>query len=112
VIIPPGIRLDVEPGEVRDREHSACVMCGRRGQHAHHRWFRSQGGPDAWANLIWVCTYCHDMIHHGNRASMELLGVRCSRNGQWPALISVTYHRRQGMVLLDDAGNVNQVEAA
>jgi predicted restriction endonuclease len=35
----------------------------RRGEHAHHVQFRSQGGDDAAYNLLWLCRICHDAAH-------------------------------------------------
>jgi hypothetical protein len=107
MIIPEGIRLNVSSDEVADAYHRTCVCCGERGHHRHHRWFRSQGGPDAWANSIYVCARCHHLIHHGSRKSMEALGWRCSRNGQWPALIPVQFNQgiHQGLFMLGDDGS-------
>ena len=30
----------------------------------HHRKLRSQGGSDEPANLLSVCAFCHEWIHH------------------------------------------------
>ena len=41
-----------------------CDHCQiRRGIHAHHGIFRSQGGGDAPENLAWLCGVCHDAAH-------------------------------------------------
>ncbi len=37
--------------------------CGRAGIHLHHEKFRSQGGSDVEANLIWLCGFHHDQAH-------------------------------------------------
>lgn len=43
-----------------------CEHCERRpGTDPHHIRFRSQGGPDASWNLLWLCRTCHDDIHAG-----------------------------------------------
>lgn len=54
----------------RDRVNGLCeadspVCPGRphRGDQAHHRRLRSQGGTDDPTNLLWVCTLAHDYIH-------------------------------------------------
>jgi 5-methylcytosine-specific restriction endonuclease McrA len=41
-----------------------CEYCERRpGTDPHHRVFRSQGGNDEPANLMWLCRVCHDAAH-------------------------------------------------
>jgi 5-methylcytosine-specific restriction endonuclease McrA len=43
-----------------------CDICELRpGSQVHHKVFRSQGGNDEAANLLWVCHLCHDDVHAG-----------------------------------------------
>ncbi len=50
--------------QVFDRDDWKCRRCGsREALHAHHIWFRSQGGPDEFWNLITLCLGCHEAIH-------------------------------------------------
>jgi hypothetical protein len=60
---------------VRDRAGGMCEVeaCHSRGDQAHHRRRRSQGGDDTPANLLWVCSPCHDVIH-ANPAWAEACG--------------------------------------
>ena len=49
-----------------------CERCGRRPpSEAHHRWLRSQGGPDDPANLAALCVFCHKWCHANPAAAVE-----------------------------------------
>lgn len=49
---------------VLKRDHYRCRSCGfRNGLAAHHIVFRSHQGPDTFANLVTLCTSCHNGIH-------------------------------------------------
>lgn len=45
--------------------------CLGRGEHAHHRRLRSQGGDDSVDNLLIVCHRCHGLIHANPRLAAE-----------------------------------------
>lgn len=64
------IRRDVE-----SRAGGRCEVradgCTIRGEHAHHRLMRSQGGPDDAGNLLWVCPSCHHYVHAHPTESYE-----------------------------------------
>lgn len=58
---PPALRR-----KILDRDGHRCVHCGgRRGLHAHHVQWRSQGGATTAANLITLCARCHSLVHQG-----------------------------------------------
>jgi hypothetical protein len=49
-----------------EMHNEPCERCERRrGEHAHHIRYRSQGGDDRSYNLLWLCAVCHDDIHAG-----------------------------------------------
>jgi 5-methylcytosine-specific restriction endonuclease McrA len=50
---------------VMARDKDTCRLCGRRGTHAHHILYRSQGGPDELWNGIALCWSDHDRVHAG-----------------------------------------------
>lgn len=70
--------------QVHDRDGWCCARCGipvikaepsvLRAAHAHHRRLKSHGGPDLVANLITLCTVCHDWAH-GHPALARLAGL-------------------------------------
>jgi hypothetical protein len=41
-------------------------LCPGLGSEVHHRWMRSQGGPDTLENCRLLCIYCHAWIHRSN----------------------------------------------
>jgi 5-methylcytosine-specific restriction endonuclease McrA len=49
--------------EVKKRDGGKCRVCGKPGSQAHHIVYRSHGGPDTAANLVWTCLDCHRRIH-------------------------------------------------
>ena len=79
---------------VEDRSGGSCEartpVCVGRGNQAHHRRLRSQGGSDDPGNLLWLCEPCHFQIHShprwarshgliiGNGTPRGLLVVGCS----------------------------------
>lgn len=84
---------------VLQRDHWKCRSCQfRAGLHAHHIVFRSHQGPDTSANLVVLCSACHDGIHvHCKDGLFGLVilwdgdapnadapdGIRFQRNWQW-----------------------------
>ena len=52
---------------VYERDKWKCRACNRTrgGLHAHHRIYRSHGGPDTMENILTVCHVCHSDIHDG-----------------------------------------------
>jgi hypothetical protein len=53
--------------EVLKRDGWKCRICKSRANlHAHHVLFRGRGGDDIRGNLLSVCDFCHDSIHHPN----------------------------------------------
>lgn len=38
--------------------------CPGWGAEVHHRWMRSQGGPDTLENARWLCGWCHHEVVH------------------------------------------------
>jgi 5-methylcytosine-specific restriction endonuclease McrA len=49
---------------VMARSHGLCEVCRSRPVEVpHHRKRRSQGGTNGLANLLGLCTSCHDGIH-------------------------------------------------
>jgi HNH endonuclease len=52
-------------------EASAAPTCTGRGEQAHHKRTRAQGGTNEVANLLWVCPYCHEFIHRNPALSYE-----------------------------------------
>lgn len=65
-------------------------LCLGRGDQAHHKRRRSQGGQDTPANLLWICRKCHDHVHRFP-AQAEALGLlEFSSFTPAPGLLSVT----------------------
>lgn len=55
------------------RANGWCEVCGTNPvQGVHHRKRRSQGGTNAMANLLGLCSDCHDEIHKNPAWSYEL----------------------------------------
>lgn len=68
------------PTDVRDavwaRSGGRCearvsTQCQKYASPIHHRWMRSQGGPDEEWNLLHVCSQCHHWIHHAGQAAYD-----------------------------------------
>jgi hypothetical protein len=54
------------------RSHGLCEVCLRAlATHRHHRLRRSQGGTNDLDNLLYVCSNCHELIHHYPDLSYE-----------------------------------------
>jgi hypothetical protein len=92
-----------------------CVKCGRAVDNScavHHRKLRSQGGKDAMSNLIALCHPCHNL----GTESVHLNPKKSGANGwivkshQEPQEVPVLYHG--SWVLLDDSGEITQVEVS
>ena len=64
-----------------------CHLCGGHSQVPHHRKLRSQGGDNAWANLLPLCWPCHDLVH-ANPALSHAAGLIDTR-GEDPARVEV-----------------------
>jgi hypothetical protein len=45
--------------------------CTGRVEHRHHRKLRSQGGDNSDANLLPVCSRCHNWIHANPKLAVE-----------------------------------------
>lgn len=55
--------------------------CNGRASHVHHRKYRSRGGTNSPANLVHVCSSCHDWIHaHGEKSNLLGLSLRAEEN--------------------------------
>lgn len=58
--------------EIRERDAGHCARCGAADSlHVHHRWLRSQGGPDSWENQVTLCAGCHDWAHNHPGEALE-----------------------------------------
>ena len=81
-IWPKRPRLRLEPEEYRHlcrevlaRDNFRCQNCGsQRNLQVHHQEFRSHSGDDVEANLITLCTTCHERVHH--KGSLDRLNRR------------------------------------
>lgn len=68
---------------VRERSRGLCEanwagVCPdgpHQGNQSHHRWLRSQGGPDHVDNGLYVCARVHQHAHDVDRAGAELRGI-------------------------------------
>lgn len=47
-------------------------LCTGIGVHAHHVRRRAQSGSNDLENLLWVCAFCHDLLHHRPALANEL----------------------------------------
>ena len=52
------------------RSRGICEICGyKQAVHRHHRLRRGQGGKNELANLLHLCSTCHDSVHaHPSRS--------------------------------------------
>lgn len=67
--------------QVDKRDGYKCRCCGAHGNpegldaldklHRHHLTFRSKGGQDVAANLLLLCSRCHDRVHVKRTLSIE-----------------------------------------
>lgn len=66
---------DVTRQDLVDRSGGWCEVavpgCMGRGDQAHHRLRRSQGGKGTLANGLWVCRACHAYVHDHPAESYE-----------------------------------------
>jgi hypothetical protein len=92
--------------EIRERDLWRCARCGRADSlHVHHRRKRSQGGSDSFANLVTLCSACHDWVH-ANQVPARQQGWLCSK-GTDPAKVPVDHHAWPAApVLLNADGTV------
>ena len=62
---------------VRDGYRCRAGMPGCTGAatQAHHLWPSEKGGPDDLANLLSVCSACHDWIHNKEPRQAKMLGL-------------------------------------
>lgn len=96
---------------VCDRSNGLCERCGRQGHSVHHRRKRSQGGPWTPSNCVMLCgdgvQGCHGWVeHHPNAANDEGFHVRSFQDEY-----EVPVYRWGRWVLLDDDGNIEEVDA-
>jgi 5-methylcytosine-specific restriction endonuclease McrA len=72
------LRLEAEDyGQLRlqilERDGWQCQQCGRRDQlQIHHIVRRSQSGADCEENLIVLCSECHQWLHSGRHADLDI----------------------------------------
>ena len=81
--------------EVFERSQGRCEaqvegVCLGRGDQAHHKRRRSQGGQDTPANLLWICRACHDWCHRYPAQAKALGLLEFSSFTPAPGLLSVT----------------------
>lgn len=60
--IPTNIRK-----QIHDRDQHICRICGRYGNHLHHKIPRSRGGKHTLDNLVTLCFVCHMYCHEGGK---------------------------------------------
>jgi len=80
--------------EVYERSQGRCEaavegVCAGRGDQAHHKRRRSQGGQDDPANLVWICSPCHTWVHGHPVAAVALGLLEFSSFDPAPGLVSV-----------------------
>lgn len=70
---PPDVAREIE-----QRSGGRCELwrvrgnaCWWRAAHKHHRWRKSQGGPNTAANALHLCVACHHYVHNDALASGE-----------------------------------------
>lgn len=104
--IPDPPELVAMKRQVKDRSLGLCEANWRgvcppgphRGEHVHHMWLRSQGGPDDVDNGLHVCGAVHTHAHDIDRAGAEERGIIRPRPADgvlptgWPE-----FARRQGV---------------
>jgi hypothetical protein len=84
-----------------------CARCGRADQlHVHHRRLRSHGGDSSFANLVTLCTGCHQWVH-AHPSSARGAGWLTGHGGV-PAEIPVDHFSWPGQpVLLNEDGTIS-----
>lgn len=70
-------------------EASVEGVCLGRGDQAHHRRRRSQGGADDPSNLLWICNPCHTWAHSYPTQAEALGLLERSSFDPAPGLVSV-----------------------
>lgn len=88
------VRYAQARAEVIERSQGRCEaavegVCLSRGDQAHHKRRRSQGGQDTPANLLWVCRACHDHIHRHPSEAVDAGLLEFSSFTAAPGLINV-----------------------
>jgi 5-methylcytosine-specific restriction endonuclease McrA len=61
--VPPEVREQVERRSGRKCEAAVNANCATTGHFLHHILPRSAGGKHTVANLLQICTACHEYIH-------------------------------------------------
>jgi hypothetical protein len=89
-----------------------CERCGRRpGREVHHRKNRSQGGRWALANLLDLCSPCHQFLTVNPALAKEPESGWSVASHQDPAAVPVRLAGR-GLVLLTDTGEIQEIREA
>jgi HNH endonuclease len=82
-----------------------CERCGHwYATEAHHRWLRSQGGPDIASNLAALCRDCHNWCH-ANPAAAHKDGWMLVA-GDKPSEVPVTLAGGLRALLTDEGGYI------
>jgi len=93
-----------EWSKLRDLKRGPCRCCGSSFSGLHHVVFRSHGGDDVAANLVPLCTVCHELVHKRDRETCVRL-VMMLRDEEylyavlkcgepvWERVYGVTYER-------------------
>jgi 5-methylcytosine-specific restriction endonuclease McrA len=58
--------------QVFARDNYKCRHCGWSEVTPHHILFRSRGGQDTVANVVSLCSACHNACHDGN---LRIIGI-------------------------------------
>jgi 5-methylcytosine-specific restriction endonuclease McrA len=69
--IPKAIRDAVWARSGGMCEGRVSIHCRSYAGPIHHRWMRSQGGPDTMENLLHLCTPCHIWVHHAGQEAYD-----------------------------------------
>lgn len=57
-------------------EANVSKLCTGIGLHPHHIQRRAQSGANDAENLLWVCFFCHDVLHNNPALANELGFIR------------------------------------